>query len=381
VQTANQHQSPVKVSAPQLASSSLPMKLGCQSGPTDTTHLQYFARYGVTSIFGYPNIADGRLYATVEELQRMLDLAGNQGISVEGVALPFLTSSHIDHEPHPAIMLGHSPQRDRDIEAVQLMIVNCASVGIPAIKYNLSLLGWVRSGETPGRGDAKNNSWRLHEAQPASPLTRAGIVNAEQYWERIDYFLSRVILVAEQHRIRMACHPHDPGMPTDGYQGVDCVLGTVDGLKRFVSMHESSWHGLNFCIGTVAEMMQNPAEEIFDVIRYFGEKRKIFNVHLRNIRGRRDSFEEVFPDEGDIDFVRVVQTLHEVSYPHLIMPDHVPRAASDPGSLQSFAFCYGYIRALLQAVSAQTSGVHNEQPQSLARLAGAEQYYAPRTHR
>jgi mannonate dehydratase len=31
------------------------------------------------------------------------------------------------------------------------------------------------------------------------------------------------------------------------------------------------------------------------------------------------------------------------------MPDHVPQAASDPGGLQSFAFCYGYIRALIQA--------------------------------
>jgi len=70
------------------------MKLGCQSTPTDTTHLQYFARYGVTSIFGYPEIAEGRLYATVEELQHMLYLAGNEGISVEGIALPFLTSTH-----------------------------------------------------------------------------------------------------------------------------------------------------------------------------------------------------------------------------------------------------------------------------------------------
>lgn len=362
MQTLNQYQSPVEVSAPQLASTPSLMRLGCQSAPTDRTHLQYFARYGVTSIFGYPDIAEGRLYATVEELQRMLDLAESQGICVEGIALPFLTSSHIDQEQHPAIMLGQSPQRDRDIEAVQLMIVNCASAGIPAIKYNLSLLGWVRSGETPGRGDARNNSWRLHEARPASPLTCAGIVDAERFWERIDYFLARVIPVAEQYRIRLACHPHDPGMPPEGYQGVDCVLGTVDGLKRFVSMHESPWHGLNFCIGTVAEMMHIPAEEIFEVIQYFGERKKIFNVHLRNIRGGRDSFEEVFPDEGDIDLLRVVQALHGVGYLHLLMPDHVPRAANDPGSLQSFAFCYGYIRALLQAVSAQASGVRNDQP-------------------
>src|SRR5215831_10316540 len=38
----------------------------------------------------------------------------------------------------------------------------------------------------------------------------------------------------------------------------DRTLGTVDGLKRFVTMHESPYHGLNFCQGTVAEMLDDP---------------------------------------------------------------------------------------------------------------------------
>jgi mannonate dehydratase len=29
----------------------------------------------------------------------------------------------------------------------------------------------------------------------------------------------------------------------------------------------------------------------------------------------------------------------------------VPEAADDPAGLQSFAYCYGYIRALIQAVN------------------------------
>ena len=33
------------------------MKLGCQSAPTNDTHLKYFARYGVRNICGYPEIA------------------------------------------------------------------------------------------------------------------------------------------------------------------------------------------------------------------------------------------------------------------------------------------------------------------------------------
>jgi mannonate dehydratase len=158
-----------------------------------------------------------------------------------------------------------------------------------------------------------------------------------------------VVPVANEYKVRMACHPHDPGMPPEGYQGVVRVLGTVDGLKRFVTIRESPYHGLNFCQGTVSEMLRDPGKEIFDVIRYFGARNKIFNVHFRNIRGHRDEFVEVYPDEGDVNFVEAIKVYREVGYSYLLMPDHVPQAASDPDGLQSFAFCYGYIRALIQA--------------------------------
>jgi mannonate dehydratase len=175
-------------------------------------------------------------------------------------------------------------------------------------------------------------------------------VDADAAWERITYFLERVIPVAEEYKIQMACHPHDPGVPPDGYQGVARVLGTVDGLKKFISIQENPYHGLNFCQGTVSEMLQKPGEEIYDVIRYFGSRHKIFNVHFRNIRGRRDDFIEVYPDEGDIDFVKAIQVYKAVGYSSMLMPDHVPEAPDDLRGLQSFAFCYGYIRALIQAV-------------------------------
>ena len=332
------------------------MKLGCQSAPTNETHLKYFARYGVRNICGYPEVADGRLYATVEELNRMRELAEKHGVSVDCLAPPFLASSHIDSTAHGAIMLGQSPERDREIEGVQTMIKNCAQAGIPSIKYNMSILGVVRIGRrTQGRGDAMYSTWKLAEAQPKTPLTKAGPVGADQYWERITYFLDRVIPVANEYKIRMACHPHDPGMPPEGYQGVDTVLGTVDGLKKFVGIRESAYHGLNFCQGTVSEMLNDPGKEIYDVIRYFGSRKKIFNVHFRNIRGHRNDFVEVFPDEGDVNFVKAIQVYREVGYPYLLMPDHVPATPGDPGGgLQSFAFAYGYIRALIQAADQMT---------------------------
>ncbi len=328
------------------------MKLGCQSAPTNDTHLKYLARYGVRNICGYPEIADGRIYATVDELSRMKDLAASNGIEVDCVGPPVLESSYIDNEKHPAIMLAQSPERDRDIESIQKLIRNCAQVGLPSIKYNMSILGVLRTGRTPGRGDASYSQWRLSEAHPKTPLTIAGHVDADMFWERITYFLDRVIPVANEYKIRMACHPQDPGVPPEGYQGVDRVLGTVDGLKHFIKIQESPYHGLNFCQGTVSEMLADPGTEIYDVIRYFGSRKKIFNVHFRNIRGRRNDFVEVYPDEGDVNLVKATRVYQEVEYPYMLMPDHVPVAANDPNGLQSFAFCYGYIRGLIQSLEA-----------------------------
>ncbi len=326
------------------------MKLGDQSAPTTDTHLKYLARYGVRNICGYPGIASDRIYATVDELSRMKDLAEKNGITIDCVGPQILESSYIDTEKHPAIMLAKSPERDRDIEAIQTFIRNCAQVGLPSIKYNMSILGVLRTGRTPGRGDASYSQWRLADAHPKTPLTIAGHVDADQFWERITYFLDRVIPVANEYKIRMACHPQDPGVPPEGYQGVDRVLGTVDGLKRFITIQESPYHGLNFCQGTVSEMLANPGAEIYDIIRYFGTRNKIFNVHFRNIRGHRNDFIEVYPDEGDVDMVKAIRVYQEVGYPYMLMPDHVPVAPNDPNGLQSFAFGYGYIRGLIQSL-------------------------------
>src|ERR1700743_997872 len=142
------------------------MKLGDQTAPTNDTHLKYLARYGVRNICGYPQIAGDRLYATMDELKTMIDMAAKYGISIDCTAPPFLESSFIDTEKHPSIMLAQSPERDRDIESLQTFIRNCAQAGIPSIKYNMSILGVLRTGRLPGRGDAMNHYWKLSEMHP-----------------------------------------------------------------------------------------------------------------------------------------------------------------------------------------------------------------------
>ena len=183
-----------------------------------------------------------------------------------------------------------------------------------------------------------------------APPTIAGTVSEDEYWERIDHFLAAVVPVASVAKVRLACHPQDPHTPP-GYRGVTSVLGTVDGLKRFVQLHESPYHGLNFCQGTIAEMLDDPAREIFDVIRWFGERGKIFNVHFRNIRGRKLDFMEAFPDEGDMDMPRSLAAYRDVGYQYMLMPDHVPQIDGRDPSGVAFAYSYGYIQALIDALA------------------------------
>ena len=326
------------------------MHVGAQRSPTNTEILQFLKRHGVSHCCGYPPHPGERGYWLPEDLVKTRELCESEGVSLDMVALPFLTSSHIDREKRGAIMLGESPQRDRDIDDIHKMIAGCAAAGIPAFKYNMSILGVLRTEPTPGRGGSRYSTWHLDEAVADPSLTRAGRIDEDTAWERITYFLDRVIPVANEFRIRAACHPHDPGVPPEGYQGVARVLGTPEGLYRFMSIQESAYHGFNLCIGTTSEMLENPASQIHDVIRRIGGAKKIFNIHFRNIIGNRDRFREVYPDEGDLNMAEVARTLWEVDYPYMLMPDHMPRHDDDPIGRQAFAFGFGYIKGILQAL-------------------------------
>src|SRR5206468_10668811 len=102
-------------------------------------------------------------YPTVAQWTGLWERCEKHGILRDMIAHPFLESGHIDREKRPAIMLGQSPERDRDIERIQNLIRNCAKAGVPAIKYNMSLLGVVRTARTPGRGGSSYSTWRLKE--------------------------------------------------------------------------------------------------------------------------------------------------------------------------------------------------------------------------
>jgi len=331
------------------ASSKALMKAGTQHSITDET-LQVMAAFGVRHVCG--TLPSRRLDDawSAENLMRTRERVESHGIKLEMVPLP-LSSVSIDRAEMPNIMLGQSPERDREIDEICQMIRNVSKAGIPSIKYNLTILGVVRTDPTPGRGPARYSTYTHSKAKQDPPLTQAGRVTAEMMWERITYFVKRVMPVAEEYKVKMACHPHDPPMPVvEGFRGVNRVLGSVEGLKRFIELSPSPYHGLNFCQGTVSEGLENPGKEIYDVIRYFGSRKKIFNVHFRNIKGKFLDFQETFPDDGDVDMIQAMRTYKEIGYDGMIMPDHVPSIPGDTGGRQAFAYAFGYINALIQLV-------------------------------
>jgi mannonate dehydratase len=324
------------------------LKLGTQHGDTDDI-LTAMAAFGVNHICSEPPSQEKDPWST-DALSRKREHIESFGVKVDGLRL--LHPATIEKSEIPNVMMGKSPERDREIEVICNKIRNAAKAGYPMLTYNLSMLGVVRTGTTPGRGGAAYATFDYEKTSDRDKLTAAGAVSADESWERIAYFVEHVVPVAEECKVRLACHPQDPAMPEpQGFRGVHRVLSTVEGLKKFVALSPSPYHGLNFCQGTISESLKKPNEEIFDVIRYFGARDRIFNVHFRNIKGAFLNFQETFPDNGDVDFIRAIRTYKEVGYDGMLMPDHVPHIDGDAGGRQAFAYCFGYIQALIQMVN------------------------------
>jgi mannonate dehydratase len=324
------------------------MYLGTQIAPRDDNDYRMWAQLGVKHVCVDPPGNPHRW--SVDDLLRQREHVEKFELTLDMVQLP-MSSAPLEQQDSLHILLGQDPERQREIDSICRLIERIGAAGIPAAKYNLNIIGIPRTAAEPGRGGSRNAAFRWRDADHSAPPGVAGKVGEDENWERIDIFLRAVVPVAESVKVRLACHPHDPYTPP-GYKGVTRVLGTVAGLKRFVTMHESPYHGLNFCQGTVAEMLDDPGDEIDDVIRWFGTRGKLFNVHFRNIRGRRLDFMEVFPDEGDMNMARSLRVYKEVGYKYMLMPDHVPAIDGRDPSGTAFAFCYGYIRGLMDALGA-----------------------------
>ena len=314
------------------------MYVGAQAFGTSVKELQFLTRHGV-------NHLDGPTFGWVlDDMLRAKEQCAEHGVSYESV--------HVEIGRN--VTLGKSPERDREIDTLCERIRIAAKVGLRGLNYNFLIMPHFRTESTPGRGGTSYSTWVLEKAKDTS-LTEAGRVTLDEAFERISYFLERIIPVADEYKIQMGSHLPDPPTPP-GFRGVDRWNYKVESLKRFAHLSESPYHGFNLCCGTLAEGLKDPGKEIYDIVRYFGERNKIFNVHFRNIRGGLNNFQEVYPDEGDVDMFRLAKVFKEVDYPYMLMPDHAPSHPDERGTgrvRHAWAFQFGYIKAMIQAVNSE----------------------------
>lgn len=313
---------------------------------TGRANLEYNLRHGVRhlTITMAPRGADGAW--DFDELRRHRDNCDRYDVVLEAIRMD---SDYIKLRP--------GPERDRRLEAIAGNIRKAAEVGVRIITYHWTLIPIRRNRKAPGRGGSTYAAFRLEENWRELPPGDAGRVSHEEYWERIAVFLERLVPVAAEHDVRLACHPYDPpGLPF-GYQGVENwdSPGIFEAIRRYEALADSPYNGFQLCLGTVAEGLKSPKTDVLPIVRYLGERGKIHQIHMRNIRGGLNDFQEVYPDEGEMDFFEVMRILRDTQFSGAICPDHMPRHPDDPGGLQAFAFGYGYIRALIQAVNAEVS--------------------------
>ena len=316
-------------------------------GITSQANLEYNLRYGVKHLtVQAKNRPEGGGW-DLDELKRMKDDCDQSGVQLEAIRM----------EP-TYITLPKSADRERELDNILGDIQKASAVGVKIITYHWTVIPIRRNRETSGRGKVTYSGFKLEENWNDLPVGKSGRVSSEDYWERIGNFLEKVIPVAKQHDVRMACHPYDPpGLPL-GYQGADNwdSPSIFESIKRYASIVESPYNGFQLCLGTTAEGLRSPSTDVLPIVQYLGERGKIYQIHMRNIRGGLHNFEEVYPDEGEMDFFKVMRILRDVQFAGSICPDHMPHHSGDPGSLQSFAFGYGYLKALIQAVNSEVQG-------------------------
>ena len=325
------------------------MYIGTQVACRPDTDIEVLSQLGVLNVDQTP--VESWTEWTTDLLKGMRDRFDKHGISLDMIHIPLGSQSAFQNEAG-AIFLGRSDERDRQIDRMCEVVRMAGEAGLRGLNYNITILGHVRTESRHGRGGARLSTFEYDKLDQSLGEFEGGAADEDTMWERIDHWLQCIIPVAEEYKVQMACHPSDPGIGNGvTYRGVARPLGMPDGFKKFVDLYDSPYNGLNFCQGCMSEALANPSEEIFDVIRYFGERKKIFNVHFRNIKGALNNFVEVFPDEGDIDMLKALRVYKEVGYEYMIMPDHVPGISGANPHEVGMAYAYGYIHAGLQAVN------------------------------
>jgi len=306
----------------------------------------------IGDLHGWGYAGDPDKLWSVDELAAIK--AGLNRHGLEWAAVENLDPAHW----HDILLDG--PKKLEQIEKVKTIIRRLGEVGVPVLGYNFSLAGVAGRVKGPfARGGAEGVGmdgpvddpipngmiWNMvYDA--AAPKGFLAPITHEQLWERFDFFLNAVIPTAEEASVTLALHSDDPPLPT--VRGQPRLVYQPRFYQQVADLNPSPRNGMEFCVGTVAEMTEGNVEETIDLHCRAG---RIAYVHLRNVRGKAPYYRETFVDEGDVNIGRVLEILHRNGFDGVIIPDHAPQMNCDAPWHTGMAFAMGYLKAKMEQVT------------------------------
>ncbi len=237
--------------------------------------------------------------------------------------------------------------RDEEIATVCTLLENMGKLGVPVWCYEwMTDFNWVRTNmATPSRGGSVVTSFNAKDV-PAD-LTSGPPITEEELWVNLEYFLKKVLPVAEKAGVKLSMHPDDP--PLSPIRGIGRIMRSIDNFQRLVELMPSPMNTITLCQGNFTLM----TDDLPAAIRKFGKK--ISFVHFRDVKGVPEKFEETWHDAGKTDMLACMRAYKDIGFSGVLRPDHVPTVEGDSNENAGYSafgrlYAIGYIRGLQQAV-------------------------------
>lgn len=241
------------------------------------------------------------------------------------------------------------PGRDEEIATVCTLLESMGKLGVPVWCYEwMTDFNWVRTNmATPSRGGSVVTSFDINDV-PAD-ITSNPPISEDELWVNLEYFLKKVLPVAEKAGVKISMHPDDP--PLSPIRGVGRIMRSVDNYQRLIDMAPSPMNTITMCQGNFTLM----TDDLPSVIRKFGKK--ISFVHFRDVKGVPTRYEETWHDAGKTDMLACMKAYRDIDFDGVLRPDHVPTVEGDSNEHAGYSafgrlYAIGYIRGLHQAVYA-----------------------------
>ena len=304
--------------------------------------LKFAKEYGATDILLNQNSDKDNHLLDHNNRWELKDLVSLRR-TVESYGMKLSALENVPTKFYDHIMLG-GPKRDEQIENMIYTIRNIARAGIPIFGYNWMPSQVWRTKPEYIRGNAEATAFDYDSAKNLPP-THDREYTEEEMWENLEYWIKIITPIAEEEGIKLGIHPCDPPVPVLG--GIPQLMRSFDAYKRLIEIYPSDSNAIEFCQGTFSEMN----EDIYEMIRYFGERKKILYVHFRNVSAQVPKFQEEFINTGYVDMHKAMEIYNEVGFDGVFVDDHVPVGVNDTTwGHRGRAFANGYIQATIESV-------------------------------